>query len=89
MCVSVCVWHHTNPGLNPLMDNTHGRRQQNYTSTGMVAERELPVFPIPPPENNSSARQLKIKAAWDAQKKRKEGVAPQTPFFALKKRVLR
>ena len=49
-----------------------------------AAEREFPVLLIPPPKNNSSARQLKPRGT-----RQNPGVAPQNPIFALKKRVLR
>ena len=50
-----------------------------------LAERELPVLLIPPPKNNSSARQLKPRGT----RQNPAGVAPQNPVFGAKKWVLR
>ena len=54
---------------------------ENHTTKirhGKVAEREFPVFLIPPPEKQFE--RAPIKAAWDAPKT-KRVLRRKTPFF--------
>ena len=62
-------------------------RRWRGLATGTVpefTEREFPFFLIPPPKNNSNARQLNPRGT-----RQNPGVAPQNPVFFAKKRVLR